>query len=585
MTISSGIPIDPNMFRSRQEFYASPETLNGGHATITSRGGLVLSENDSHERSRLLIPLSLLLGATLAGGLFSGRLLAFPERQTPSLDEYADILSTLSEWAPEAVAPEKFVYASIHGMLSRLDPHTAFLEPEDFSAMREKQQGSFFGLGIQIQKRMGRITVIAPMEGTPAYKMGVRAGDVITHVEDQEIREDVTTDEVVRKLRGPKGTSVTITLRRAGIDEPIRMTIVRAEIPTLSVPYAFFLEPGVGYVVLRDFTHTSSRELSTAIEKLRAQGMHRLVLDLRYNPGGVLEQAVDVADVFLPKGSKIVYTRGRTASSAQDYYAPGDGEHFEEPLIVLVNRGSASASEIVAGAVQDHDRGLLVGQRTWGKGLVQSVYTLPYGAGLALTTARYYTPSGRWIQRDYSDLLAYVNPEEPGEGPVEREGQGVAAQGEVFFTDAGRPVSATGGIAPDVLVANDTDSKLLAQLMARFLFFNFAVDYLSRHPEVTREFAVTPEVREEFFLFAERSRFQSAESLSRAYEEDPNRRLIDLAIRIDVVNARFGLEAGRKVQATGDAQIQKALTLFPEAIRIASLPKKKPPVRASRGGS
>ena len=227
--------------------------------------------------------------------------------------------------------PEKFVYASIHGMLGRLDPHTTFLEPDDYSAMREKQQGSFFGLGIQIQKRMGHITVIAPMEGTPAFKQGIRAGDIITHVEAEELKEDITTDEVVRKLRGPKGTPVTITIRRPGLDEPIRMTITRAEIPTLSVPYAFMIGPETGYIFLRDFTHTSSGELTAAMEKLEKQGMKRLLLDLRGNPGGVLDQAVDVADVFLPKGSKVVYTRGRTPSSAQEFYAPGEGTALRQP--------------------------------------------------------------------------------------------------------------------------------------------------------------------------------------------------------------------------------------------------------------
>jgi len=535
----------------------------------------------SQPRSRILIALSLLAAATLAGGALGGKLFASPDREAPNLDEYADILTTLGEWSPEAMPPEKFVYASIHGMLSRLDPHTAFLEPEDFAAMKEKQQGSFFGLGIQIQKRMGRITVIAPMEGTPAYKLGIRAGDIITHIEEDEIREDASTDEVVRKLRGPKGTPVTITIRRAGLDEPMRMTITRAEIPTLSVPYAFLVSPDVGYIFLRDFTHTSSRELSAAIEKLEKQGMKKLLLDLRYNPGGVLEQAVDVADVFLPKGAKIVYTRGRTPSSGQDYYAPGDGQHFDHTLIVLVNRGSASASEIVAGAIQDHDRGLVLGARTWGKGLVQSVYTLPYGAGLALTTARYYTPSGRWIQRDYSDLLAYVNPEEP----VVTE-EAPRKTGEVFYTDAGRVVYAAGGITPDVVVKNeDRESKLLAQLLARGLIFNFAVDWLTRNPSVTREFALTPEVREEFFRFAEKSKFMTAEQVRQAYEEDPNRQWIDLTLRVDIVNARFGLDAGRRVQATGDPQIQKALTLFPEAARIASLPKKPNSARAAKGGA
>ena len=317
------------------------------------------------------------------------------------------------------------------------------------------------------------------------------------------------------------------------------------------------------------------------MEKLEKQGMKKLILDLRYNPGGVLEQAVDVSDVFLPKGAKIVYTRGRTPSSGQDYYAPGDGRHFDHTLVVLVNRGSASASEIVAGAIQDHDRGLVLGQRTWGKGLVQSVYTLPYGAGLALTTARYYTPSGRWIQRDYSDLLAYVNPEET----VVTE-EAPRKTGEVFYTDAGRVVYAAGGITPDVVVKNeDRESKLLAQLLSRGLIFNFAVDWLTRNPDVSRDFELTPEVREAFFQFAEKAKFQTAEQLKQAYQEDPNRQWIDLALRVDIVNARYGLEAGRRVQATGDPQIQKALTLFPEAARIAALPKKTNGARAAKTGS
>jgi carboxyl-terminal processing protease len=536
----------------------------------------------SQPRSRILIALCLIVAATLVGGALGERLPSASDRDTPPMDEYADILTTISDWAPEPVSPDKFVYASIHGMLSRLDPHTAFLEPDDYAAMREKQQGSFFGLGIQIQKRMGKITVIAPMEGTPAFKLGIRAGDIITHIEDEELKEEVSTDEVVRKLRGPKGTQVTITIRRAGLDEPIHMTITRAEIPTRAVPYAFMITPDTGYIFLRDFTHTSSRELANAIDSLEKQGMKKLMLDLRGNPGGVLDQAVDISDIFLGKGAKVVYTRGRTASSAQDFFAPGEGPHFDKPLVVLVNRGSASASEIVAGAIQDHDRGLIVGQRTWGKGLVQSVYTLPYGAGLALTTARYYTPSGRWIQRDYSDLLAYVNPDDPDPAAPEKAREETKSTGQPFYTDAGRIVFAAGGITPDVPVKNSFDSKLVTQLLARNMFFNFAVQWLPRHPEVKQDLQITPALRQEFFAFVEASKFSTAGELSRQWNEEPNKNLLDYALRIDIANVHAGLEAGWKVRASGDMQVQKGLTLFDEAARVAALPKKASPSRAAK---
>ncbi len=250
--------------------------------------------------------------------------------------------------------------------------------------------------------------------------------------------------------------------------------------------------------------------------------------------------------------------------------------------VVLVNRGSASASEIVAGAIQDHDRGLIVGQRTWGKGLVQSVYTLPYGAGLALTTARYYTPSGRWIQRDYSDLLAYVNPEDPDAAVSEKSNEETRKTGQPFYTDAGRIVFAAGGITPDFLVKNNFDSKLVTQLLARNMFFNFAVQWLPRHPEVKQDLPVTPALRQEFFRFVEASKFSTADELLRQWNEEPNKNLLDFALRIDIANVQAGLEAGWKVRASGDTQVQKALTLFDEAARVAALPKKANPSHAAK---
>jgi carboxyl-terminal processing protease len=524
-------------------------------------------------RQTLVLCVVVLAAATLLGGIESKRLAAVSDNGTPRLNEYAELVTAAGDWSAEKTAPDKLVYASIRGMLNRLDPHTNFLDPDEFSSMEEKQRGSFYGLGISIQKRQGRITVISPIEGTPAWKMGIRAGDVITHINGEAI-DDWTSDEVVRHLKGPKGTKVSITIRRAGLSEPIQMTITRAEIPTNSVRYAFLIGPDVGYIHLAEFTHTSDHELLGAIENLEKQGMKKLLLDLRGNPGGVLDQAVDIADIFLAKKEKVVYTRGRTPSSAQDFYAPGNGPHFGGPLVLLVNRGSASASEIVAGAIQDHDRGLIVGTTTWGKGLVQSVYPLPYGAGLALTTAKYYTPSGRWIQRDYSNFYDYINPED--EGPENREAD--KKQGKVFYTDAGRTVYAAGGITPDEVVKYEKSSKFLQRLQAHGVFFNFAIDYLARHRDLARDFAVTDSVKAELFEFLQGQGLGSAAASRADYEKDPSRDLIDASLKTEILNSRFGLAEGWKYALRSDKQAHEALNGFTEAERIAHLPKKPRPI-------
>jgi carboxyl-terminal processing protease len=461
-------------------------------------------------------------------------------------------------------------------MLATLDPHTNFLEPEEYGAMQEKQRGSFYGLGIIIQKRDGKITVITPIEGSPADRLGIRAGDVIDLVEGQPVG-DLPVDQVVRKLKGPKGTTVRITILRPGLGEPLNMAVTRAEIPTNSVSYAFVLEGGTGYLRLKDFTHTSVPELADTWEKLQKQGMNRLVLDLRGNPGGLLDQAIGVSDFFLRRGDKVVYTKGRIASSDQTFVAPGKNTKPRIPVIVLVNKGSASASEIVAGAVQDHDRGLIVGQTSWGKGLVQSVFTLTDGAGLALTTAKYYTPSGRCIQRDYGEVLEYLVPDEAHGGEDgEDDASPAPAPHDVFKTDGGRTVYGGGGITPDVRVKAATLSRFAAGLYARQLFFDFAVDWRTKHPDVARDFKVTDQVREEFFRFVDSRPGSPPDQPSKqswAAEKDPSQ--MDRAIREELANAVYGRDAGYRVGLEGDVQFQKALTLFPEAEKLAGIPPRE----------
>ena len=348
-----------------------------------------------------MISLAVVLAGSLAGGLLGGSTLATGDKLDDSLKTLGQILSIVEDRYVDEVPTDTLVYNAIRGMLRTLDPHTNFLDEESYRDMQEEQRGAFYGLGIVINKR-GKdkpLTVISPIDGTPAARLGIRAGDVISHIRDKSASIDIDTlgleiRDAVKYLRGPKGTEVTITVERAGFDKPLEFTISRDTVPTSSVTNAYMIQPGTGYIKVINFTQNTADELDRALETLHSQGMQRLVLDLRGNPGGLLDQAVKVADRFLESGKMIVYTRGRVRGSDQEYHASHrtEGERF--PLIVLVNRGSASASEIVAGALQDHDRALIVGETTFGKGLVQSVFRLSRQTGLALTTAKYYTPSG-----------------------------------------------------------------------------------------------------------------------------------------------------------------------------------------------
>src|SRR5438046_2375979 len=389
-------------------------------------------------------------GATLLGGFYGNSLFGTPAQSdlNKRMKEYTDLVTAVTANAPDDTGSDKVVYSSIDGMLRTLDPHTNFLEPKEYADMQDRQKGSFYGLGILVTKRNDQVTVITPLEGTPAARLGIRAGDVISEVEGTAT-DDLSLDDVVKRLKGPKGTTVHIKIVRVGIKEPIPLTIVRAAIPTNSISNVLMLKPGIGYIRIKDFTATTVRELDEAVDKLKTQGMQKLVLDLRQNPGGLLDAAVGVADHFLDKGQMIVYTKGRTPDSAQDYVAPGKHQKLDLPMVVVVNRGSASASEIVAGAIQDHDRGMVVGETSWGKGLVQSVYTLQYGAGLALTTSKYYTPSGRNIQRDYSSFYDYYVAGHSEEG----QNQEIPLKDrKQLKTETRRVGNGGGGMKPSVIV-------------------------------------------------------------------------------------------------------------------------------------
>src|ERR1051326_6066408 len=513
-------------------------------------------------------------GATLLGGFYGNSLFGTPTQTdlNKRMHEYTDLVTAVAANAPEETGSDKFVYSSIDGMLRTLDPHTSFLEPKEYADMQDRQKGSFYGLGILVTKRNDQVTVITPIEGTPAARLGVRAGDIISEVEGVSTSE-LTLDEVVKRLKGPKGTTVHIKIMRTGMKEPIPLAIVRAAVPTNSITNVLMIRPGVGYVRIKDFTSTTVRELDEAIDKLKADGMQKLVLDLRMNPGGLLDAAVGVADHFLDKGQMIVYTKGRTADAAQDYVAPGKHEKLNVPMVVIVNRGSASASEIVAGALQDHDRAMIVGETSWGKGLVQSVYTLQYGAGLALTTSKYYTPSGRNIQRDYSSFYDYYVADE---GDQSGTSEVPLKDRKQYKTDIGRVVYGGGGITPDVFIKPPQLSRTTQLLEVRSAIFNYAVEYAAKHPDLTEQIQITPAIVDDFVNFAVSKEIAPLSDIRETLAKPDDKNYIERALKAEIVAAKFGYDASYPYRLQGDTQVEKALESFPEAQKLATLAAEGP---------
>lgn len=320
------------------------------------------------------------------------------ERQSTyqQLETFANVLSILQENYVDDINAKKVMEGAISGMLLSLDPHSSYLKPEDFKELQEETEGSFSGIGIEVTIEEGVLTVVAPIEGTPANRAGLKAKDKIIKI-DGELTQNMNPMDAIKKLRGPQGTQIILAIHREGWKELKDFTLTRETIPLHSVKEAF-LEPGLAYIRITNFQSQTTKEVKDALQKLQAQfPITGLILDLRNNPGGLLDQAVSVTDIFLD-GGLVVYTRGRVQEQNMTFQAHGNGGKNLFPLVVLVNEGSASASEIVTGAIQDHKRGTIVGAKTFGKGSVQTILPLPEGAGLRMTTARYYTPSGRSIQ-------------------------------------------------------------------------------------------------------------------------------------------------------------------------------------------
>jgi carboxyl-terminal processing protease len=524
--------------------------------------------------------------SAIAGGFLGSRVSA--NERTDRLNQlyqvytaaYAAVEQQYVEPLPEPNGAAAAVYSSIDGMLRTLDPHSSFFDPSAYAQMRERQEGRYPGIGVTIVSDGVDVTVTSLFEGSPAYKAGIRRGDVIAKV-GEDSAKGWTTKQVSDKIRGPKGTKVRVSIRRPGADQLIDLDVARDEIAITTINAAFMVEPGTAYVRLEEFSETSDEELQAALKKLQAQGMERLAFDLRDNPGGALDQAIAIASHFLRKGQMVVYTRGRVQNADQQYPAITQGDFLTTPLILLVNRGSASASEIVSGAMQDHDRALIVGEQTFGKALVQSVYRIANGAGLALTTGRYYTPSGRMIQRPwdgaFDDYLTYGLRDQT----EHREHPGT----QLKYTDGGRKVYGGGGIEPDHFMAGPikgfAPSYNARLLLNRGMFVGFAEKFTaegddrpmnrraSNQHKVARGFEITPAYFDEFKQYVADQRLRVDDSV---FTTDTA--FIKAMIHYEADVDLFGVEEARRQLLKVDPQWKFASGFFGEA--KALLAPKKP---------
>ena len=535
------------------------------------------------QRFAVLIVMVVLLSSLMGGLLGSDATVKSPPSSSTSPNEFltnfTEALDVIQQTYIEKVGPDKLVYSAIKGMLRALDPHSSFFDPKEFARLREDQHSKYFGLGIRVRPFLrdhGRHVIVDPPAiGTPAERKGLRAGDVITRIEGEPI-DDWTSDEVVSHLKGPRGTSVNITIERPGVRDPLQFKIERDEIPLITVPYAFHLRPGIGYIKIDRFSESTSDEMRAKLKELDSDKLSGLVLDLRDNPGGLLNQAIEVSDFFLPKGDLVVSTKGRAEGSAKAYKAPSS-DKIQIPVVVLINRHSASASEIVAGALQDHDRALIVGETSFGKGLVQSIFNLENDTGMALTTAKYYTPSGRLIQRDYSgstfEYIMNSNDKAP-ENTGERE---------ISSTDSGRKVYGGGGITPDVIESVRELNKFEALLASKDVFFQYARRLTSGQVPAASNFQM-PIKNDEIATSSEKApksipNLEITDAILADFREYLTERRVEFTnediqnnvdfikrrIKQEVYTSSFGLQEGFKTAIQGDSQVLKALEMMPEA--------------------
>jgi carboxyl-terminal processing protease len=503
--------------------------------------------------------------------------------------KFGDILSFVEKNYVDEVNTGKLTDAAIVGMLNSLDPHSIYIPPKQYEKVVEDFKGKFEGVGISFRIINDTITVMEPIAGGPSARIGILSDDRIVKINDSSAIK-YTDQDVMKRLRGPKGTKVKVTIMRPGEKDLLDFEIIRDVISIYSIDASMMVGSDIGYVRVNQFKETTHEELAAALQKLQKQGMKKLVLDLRDNGGGLLDEAYHMADQFLTGGSAehprtIVYTKSRKTEFEEAYYAQSGDPYEKMPLIILVNNGSASASEIVTGAIQDWDRGLIVGETTFGKGLVQRQYPLRDGSAFRLTVARYYTPSGRLIQRSYEgknkdeyQLEAFQRDEQEGENIEHTHDEKSDSTIPKFKTFGGRTVLGGGGITPDYVVKAGSVTGLVQTLWRRNIFYDYSKEYIEGPGNVLRakygqdlakyksNFKISDEMLKDFRKYVEAKKIVIDE---KEYQKDLD--FIKGRIKAQIAQWLFGFEGYIGVILEVDNQFQKAMTLFPEAEKIAKL--------------
>ena len=493
---------------------------------------------------------------------------------------FDDVMSHVNNYYVDSLGDTELYKRATDGMLEQLkDPYSVLLRDEDYKQLTEQTSGNYGGLGIQIDVRDGWITVVAPLPDTPAERAGIETGDQIIEV-DGKSTEGWKNDQAVKALKGVPGTKVKIRVRRAGLGQVMPYELTRALVHLRSVPAGTMFDNGIGYISLNPVSETSAKELSDEITAMKAKGMQSLVLDLRLNPGGLLDQGVKVADLFLDPRQEIVSTRGRARGSSKKFVDDARQAWPDLPIVVLVNEGSASAAEIIAGALQDHDRAVVVGSPTFGKGLVQTLFPMGEGVALKLTTARWFTPSGRTIQRtakdeqdQYLQALQDGVPGDSARADTSAAADTSIAARPIFHTDAGRVVRGGGGIVPDFVIRQDTltaDEKEFARVLGeklpvyRDVMTSFALELKQKGTVKSETFQVTPELRREVLR---RMRSRGVQIADPVFEGASG--LVSEQLGYEIARYVFGRTVEFRRRSADDRQVQVAFDL----LRKADMPK------------